>query len=593
MNLLNSLIPFFFFLAIHYSGRNLDEKLFFNYKKNIIFYFTLIFLIISTIINVLFFFKLDSQIIIKIIFYFFILLLIINFRNLFIDLKKIPNLLVENINKFFFILLMVVFIIYIFLTLLPTTDPDSLDYHLGAPFKWLNTNSFLPNYYWLNYRLVGFGEFLIYFGLVLEIENFGSSVQFLYIFLFYLFLKENKVFSKSVIDKNLIYLSIFTMPITLSLLMTQKFFLAPTLIISSIIISIYLNYKSFNKLNFFLIICSLYFCLLTKINFLIYFILINIFFLKYVNNKYFYKIIFYNFFFLLIVSPFYYRNYIFYGDPISPFLEFTKINPDTSLVNFSNYLRSYESNLDNLFSFFQSIIKTFIPIGYNSLTTFVGVFIIYFFIPKSQKKRKTYLFIGILALISQLLIGQFSSRYLLVSIIFFSIYFLINIKKNKFLNVAVTSQSLLVIIFSLYPILYFLFNNQNYLKDFAYEYEETKWLNSNIKNEKYISDIRSVYFLNDNHVIFFNYLANSSQSIEIQNKKLKEFVTQNQIIYASFKTFNELKYISSYEYINKCFEVIDKKKFTIQTRKPLFLTQLDSNYLNRHILKRNAKNDEC
>jgi len=134
---------------------------------------------------------------------------------------------------------------------------------------------------------------------------------------------------------------------------------------------------------------------------------------------------------LLIVSPFYYRNYIFYGDPISPFLEFTKINPDTSFVNFSNYLRSYESHLDNLFSFFQSIIKTFIPIGYNSLTTFVGVFIIYFFIPKSHKKEKTYLFIGISALISQLLIGQFSSRYLLVSIIFFSIYFLINIKKNK------------------------------------------------------------------------------------------------------------------------------------------------------------------
>ena len=51
--------------------------------------------------------------------------------------------------------------------------------------------------------------------------------------------------------------------------------------------------------------------------------------------------------------------------------------------------------------------------------------------------------------------------------------------------------------------------------------------------------------------------------------------------------------MSSYEYINKCFDVIDKQSFTIQTRKPIFLRQLDSNNLNRFILKRKIKNVEC
>jgi|688.fasta_scaffold16242_7 hypothetical protein len=593
MYLINSFFPIIFFLAIYYSGRNLDKIFFFNYKKNLIFYYTLIFLIIAIFLNILFFFNIDKKIIVKVIFYFFLFLLILNLTNLISDLKIFFKLSKQNINKSFFILLIALFLVYIALIVLPTTDPDSLDYHLGAPSKWLIADSFLPYYYWLNYRLVGFGEFLIYFGLVLNIENFGSSIQLLYILLFYFFLKENKVFSKSAIDQNLIYLSLFSMPIILSLLMTQKFFLAPTLIISSIIINIYLNYKSFNKLELFLIISSLYFCLLTKLNFLFYFILINMYFLKYINNKYFNKFIIYNIILLLIVSPFYYRNFIFYGDPISPFLEFIKKNPESSLVNFSNYVRSYESNLDNIFSFFLSILKTFIPIGYNSLTTFVGIFLFYFFMPKSEKKEKIYFYIGILTFILQLLIGQFSSRYLLISIIFLSIYFMINIKKNKFFTIIIICQTLLVIIFSSYPVLYFIFDNKNYLKNFAYEYDETKWLNNNIKNEKYISDIRSVYYLNDNHIIFFNYFANSSQSNEMQNNKLKEFIIENKILYASFKTFNESKYMSSYEYINKCFDVIDKQSFTIQTRKPIFLRQLDSNNLNRFILKRKIKNVEC
>ena len=209
------------------------------------------------------------------------------------------------------------------------------------------------------------------------------------------------------------------------------------------------------------------------------------------------------------------------------------------------------------------------------------------------KKEKIYFYIGILAFILQLLIGQFSSRYLLISIIFLSIYFMINIKKNKFFTIIIICQTLLVIIFSSYPVLYFIFDNKNYLKNFAYEYDEAKWLNNNIKNEKYISDIRSVYYLNDNHIIFLNYFANSSQSNEMQNNKLKDFIIENKILYASFKSFNESKYMSSYEYINKCFDVIDKQSFTIQTRKPIFLRQLDSNNLNRFILKRKIKNVEC
>ena len=182
------------------------------------------------------------------------------------------------------------------------------------------------------------------------------------------------------------------------------------------------------------------------------------------------------------------RNYYFYGDPISPFLEFLKINPDSSFINFANFLRGYETDMSSFFSVIKTIFKNFIPFDPNHLTIFFYIFLFYLFFNKKRNNSILYLYIGILLLIVHMLIGQFSSRYLLVAIIIISIYFLINFKKNLVLNYLVITQTCVVIIFSFYPIYNFFLNADKYQSDFAYEYNETKWLNLNMK-EKNISPI--------------------------------------------------------------------------------------------------------
>tara|TARA_B100000035_G_C20735964_1_gene437611 strand:- start:24 stop:602 length:579 start_codon:yes stop_codon:yes gene_type:complete len=192
-----------------------------------------------------------------------------------------------------------------------------------------------------------------------------------------------------------------------------------------------------------------------------------------------------------------------------------------------------------------------------------------------------------------MLIGQFSSRYLLVAIIIISIYFLTNIKKNLVLNYLVITQTCVIIIFSFYPIYNFFLNADKYQSDFAYEYNETKWLNLNLEGKQYISDIRSVYFLGNNHIKYLNYLEQSSEKKEIKNNRLKNFIIENNINYISLKSFTYDQFESGYQYINDCFFEIKKSKFEIKTRKPIFMRNLDSKFLTRRIFKRNHDVKNC
>lgn len=594
MLLFNNFLLLFFFLGIFYSGKLLNNFFFFNLEKNLIFYFSIVLFLIGSFINISFFFNLNNTYVLKFIFYIFISLSIINIKDLILKIKGLINLFLhkEKKNNYNYLLACLVFILFL-LSFLPSTDPDSLDYHLGAANKWLIDDGFYEDYFWLNYRLIGYGEFLNYFGLLLNIQNFGSITQFLYLLIFCHYLNKNNIFKKSQIDERLIYLSIASMPVILSLIFTQKFFLVPCLIVISAIIHFEKNFKEPEKLNFFFIISSIYFSFLIKINFLVYFLLFSLIFLKFINTKLFLKIISYNIIFLIIISPFYLRNYYFYGDPISPFLEFLKINPDSSFINFANFLRGYETDMSSIFSVIKTIFKNFIPFDPNHLTTFFGIFLFYLFFSKKSNNSILYLYIGILLLIVHMLIGQFSSRYLLVAIIIISIYFLINFKKNLVLNYLVITQTCVVIIFSFYPIYNFFLNADKYQSDFAYEYNETKWLNLNMEGKEYISDIRSVYFLGNNHIKYLNYLEQSSEKKEIRNNRLKNFIIENNIDYISLKSFTYDQFKSGYQYINDCFFEIKKSKFEIKTRKPIFMRNLDSKFLTRRIFKRKHDVKNC
>ena len=67
---------------------------------------------------------------------------------------------------------------YGLLSLAPSTDADSLDYHLGIALQVLNTGSWIFAPEWFHSRLAGSGEVLNAIGLSIGAEQFGSLLQF-------------------------------------------------------------------------------------------------------------------------------------------------------------------------------------------------------------------------------------------------------------------------------------------------------------------------------------------------------------------------------------------------------------------------------
>lgn len=67
---------------------------------------------------------------------------------------------------------------YSLLSLAPSTDADSLDYHLGIALQVLNTGGWIFTPEWFHSRLAGSGEVLNAIGLSIGVEQFGSLLQF-------------------------------------------------------------------------------------------------------------------------------------------------------------------------------------------------------------------------------------------------------------------------------------------------------------------------------------------------------------------------------------------------------------------------------
>ena len=63
----------------------------------------------------------------------------------------------------------------------PVTDADSLDYHIGAPLAWYESQSFVYFENWLMIRQYGSGEILNFLGVVNGIDNLNSCLNFIFL----------------------------------------------------------------------------------------------------------------------------------------------------------------------------------------------------------------------------------------------------------------------------------------------------------------------------------------------------------------------------------------------------------------------------
>ena len=113
---------------------------------------------------------------------------------------------------------------YFLMSLLPISDPDSLDYHLTVPYLSLINNKFFIEKEWFTSQLAGAGEALIIFGLSINAYKFSSILQYASLFAIIIAVLNLKSTKKlfSLEGKILICLSILCIPSFLFLTFTAK-----------------------------------------------------------------------------------------------------------------------------------------------------------------------------------------------------------------------------------------------------------------------------------------------------------------------------------------------------------------------------------
>jgi len=130
----------------------------------------------------------------------------------------------ELINNKLKLLLLLFIFSYFLLSILPITDPDSLDYHITVPYLSLLTNRFFIEREWLTSQLAGAGEALITFGLSINAYKLSSILQFvsLYSIVFVIINLNFKKFFLNLENKILVSLSVLCIPSFLFLNFTAK-----------------------------------------------------------------------------------------------------------------------------------------------------------------------------------------------------------------------------------------------------------------------------------------------------------------------------------------------------------------------------------
>ena len=568
--LIENIFIIYFTLNLYFISRKLSSY-HFQHEKNetVILIFLLIIICVSYVIFLLITLNLYTN-------YLIYVISLISLTSTFFFVSDIKKLSLNSIikNKIFLL-----FIPFFVISLLPASDPDSLDYHLGVAKFWIENQKNQPLENWLHFRLASYGETLNIFSILL----FGGKwLSFLKVFLVFIITKIIYENYKIESNFNFFLYSFLGSPILVYFISNQKpqFFGFIILITCILLLNLKTN-KSFIPILM-AYVSSLKFSFIP----IVFLIFIYIFFLKNFNKIKLIKI--FSFFIFLFWSPILIKNYYFYGNPMSPFFEsFLSKSPNDTVINFSNMLRNFS---EFGYSGFNQVANIFIPLNFGAITTSFGVSIFFLFFLKFNKKNiSELLFLSLIIVLVYFFIGQYSTRYIYLSyfLIIFSFIFC-DFKLKKILSFTLICQTISIYIFLVFvslqnfPSLINEEKNKEYLLDKAYQYKEAEWIREVVKNENYLSDIRSKYFLENNH--FSIEFAFYTPEKEL-NSKLLNFLKKNRINKISLLVDNN----HVYNKFNNCKKNLTTKSFKIARRN--FLTK--DKFIQREIFDLDITNKYC
>lgn len=552
--LFENIFLIYFVLSLYLISRKLSSY-FFNDKKNE--NYALIYILLIIVITYIIFLLLTLNLYSNY-FTYIIILICLLFPLIFVqEIKQI------NLNNLIKNKILLLFIPYFIISLLPASDPDSLDYHLGVAKFWIENEKNLSLNNWLHFRLASYGETLNIFSILFF---GGKMLSFLKVFLLYLVTRIIYDHYKKENNLNIFIYSLLGSPILIYFISNQKpQFIGFVILIfcilllnlkkNEIYLSVLLAYVSSLKFSFIPVVLIIFFFILIFKNF---------------NRKK--LIISTSFFVLLFWFPILFKNYFFYLNPMSPFFENLLSNsPNDTIINFSNMLRNFS---EFGYSRFYQILNIFVPLNFGAITTSFGISIFFFFFFKFNKNNSTkFLILSLVIILVNFLIGQYSTRYLYLSyfLIIFSFIFH-EIKFRKILHLGLVFQAMIVysllffILFQNFPSLVNDQKNKEYLSKKAYQYKEAQWIKETIKNENYLSDMRSKYFLDNNHfsIEFAFYTPNEYLNEELLNfikknkiKKISLLVDQNRI-YKKFQHCKKNLVIKSFKVARRNFLAKEK-----------------------------------
>ena len=259
--------------------------------------------------------------------------------------------------------------------------------------------------------------------------------------------------------------------------------------------------------------------------------------------------------FSIIYVPLLLLKYKLFANPIAPFADSLFYDGRYIYDNFVNKLRTSEGWINN-FKDFTIYIRPFIPLSITQLSSSLGM--IFLIMLLDFKLLKKLYFIPLIIIFLILLTGQILPRYYLESFLILAYFF----DKNRLLinKIIINLQVLIVVLFSLYfcKISYFdnnvIMSKENYLKNFAFTYIDSKKLNKlDLKGNILISSNRFSIFYENNIFpsrIFF------------------DMGEVNKSTYLDFVEKNKIKYIITSDKLSDCiqYEIKDNFKFELVTR---------------------------
>ena len=562
----DSLASIILFVSILICGYIFSKKIkFFNDSIiNLLISTILVLIFLSFALSILVIFKFD-RLSVRVLIWILIFSLIIYFSITYS--KKIQI-------KFIFNELTFILFLFLLISLIPPTDADSLDYHLGFPLEIIRNEKFIVREDWYHSRLAGIGENLVLLGLLTGSKNFGQIINFFGLVVITLSIRYISLQYKS--NLNYFYY-IFSTPLLIWIVSSQKLTLLTSSIICLVVVIISVK-KSLNNKVLFFIYSSLSFCIFTKVsNFVPSIIIFSYLLYLFFKNKE--KKIIYNGVIILFifVIPYFLRNYYLTGDIYYPFLEYFREDKNIDFLEFYKSLTLEVTSFSELKAFDYILVPLHYSIPFNILRPTIllglGIILLYPVLLNIKNLYKKFEFIFIFLIFTYIiLIPSIQPRYFLEAYWVIAILILkYNIFKNYnqimiYFNNLLKLQTYFLVFVLLIGIFYLLpgsLNNKNYhkvMKQSAYNYNLINWIHRNVpKNSIVVSNAIRSHALYKNKFISREGFFRSDDLInETKRKKVNYFILE-----IKNKKFMENKDIDSkiYNLIINCGELKNLKYF--------------------------------